>query len=184
MPVGRLAIRTGIGVAVVAITLVLDGSPAAADNCRTMSDCFRNLETGLWIIAAVAVVAAGIIAFPYVVGPGLLGTGLAGVGAGGATVVIGGAVALPAAVPVLFGTSATAAGAASILHMAKATGRESASDIPSWAKGSRPQAGETPRSAAERILGERYGPGNYPRGPGSEFNKLKKFLERLRGRSS
>lgn len=92
--------------------------------------------------------------------------------------------ALPAAVPVLVGVAATTAGAASILHMAKATGKESASDIPSWAKGSRPQPGETPRQAAERVLSEKYGPGNYPKGPRSEFNKIKKFFERLRGRSS
>lgn len=90
-------------------------------------------------------------------------------------------VALPATVPVLVGVAATTAGAPSILHMAKATGKESASDIPSWAKGSRPQPGETPRQAAERLLGEKYGPGNYPREPKSELNKIKKFFERLRG---
>jgi len=123
-----------------------DGSPAIADNCGDLSDCFKTLESGLWEIAAIAIVVAGVVAFPSVVGPGLFGVGLAGAGAGGATIVIGGAVALPATVPVLVGVAATTAGAASILHMAKATGKESASDIPSWAKGSRAPAQREVRS--------------------------------------
>lgn len=106
-------------------------------------------------------------------------------GAGGG-LALGGSVAIPAAAAsaiavaeALAAAAAAAAAAGSILMMSRPFGKERGSDIPSWAKGSRPNPGETPNQAAERVLGEKYGPGNYPRGPGSEFNKIKKFFERL-----
>jgi hypothetical protein len=34
------------------------------------------------------------------------------------------------------------------------------------------------RQFAERLLDEKYGRGNYPTGPGSEFNKIKKWGDR------
>lgn len=58
------------------------------------------------------------------------------------------------------------------------SGKEGAKDVPSWAKGSAPNVGENGKTFAKRILDERYGPGNYPKGPGSEFNKLKKYADR------
>jgi hypothetical protein len=66
------------------------------------------------------------------------------------------------------------------LQMGKLSGKERASDIPSWAKGCKMKPGETPAQAADRILKDRYPGGNVPRGPGSEFNKIKKFFERAR----
>jgi len=61
---------------------------------------------------------------------------------------------------------------------AKKTGKERASDIPSWAKGQRPMPGESGREFADRLCDERYGPGNYPTGPTSDHSKLKKFGDR------
>ena len=65
---------------------------------------------------------------------------------------------------------------------AKSTGKSKSTDIPSWARGKLPRAGETSTQAAERILKEKYGPVTIRKGPGSEFNKLKKFFDR-RGRN-
>jgi uncharacterized protein RhaS with RHS repeats len=60
----------------------------------------------------------------------------------------------------------------------KKSGKERASDIPSWAKGLRPNPGESGKDFADRILDERYGPGNYKKGPTSEHNKVKKYGDR------
>jgi hypothetical protein len=156
--------------------------PASADNCGSLSDCFFTIAAALAVVAAVALIIAGIIAFPAI----LAALGGFTIGAGG-TLTIGGAVAIPAAAATAIAVAEAAAAAAAaataagatISMMSRPSGKERGSDIPSWAKGSRPNPGETPRQAAERILGERYGPGNYPKGPGSEFNKIKKFFERL-----
>jgi hypothetical protein len=56
--------------------------------------------------------------------------------------------------------------------------KEAAKDVPSWAKGQRPLTVENGRQFAERLLDAKYGKGNYPTGPGSEFNKIKKWGDR------
>ena len=58
------------------------------------------------------------------------------------------------------------------------SGREAASDVPSWAKGMRPEVGESGARFAERLLSAKYGKGNYPKGPGSEFSKIQKWGDR------
>jgi RHS repeat-associated protein len=60
----------------------------------------------------------------------------------------------------------------------KGSGKERATDIPSWAQGEKPLPGESGKDFAERLLDKKYGKGNYPKGPGSEFSKLKKYAER------
>ena len=57
------------------------------------------------------------------------------------------------------------------------SGKEAATDVPSWAKGERPLTPENRHRFAERLLDAKYGKGNYP-GPGSEFSKIKKWGER------
>ena len=61
----------------------------------------------------------------------------------------------------------------------KKSGKERASDIPSWAKGQKPMKGESGKDFAKRICDEKYGEGNYPIGPGSEYNQIKKYGEML-----
>jgi hypothetical protein len=56
--------------------------------------------------------------------------------------------------------------------------KEAAKDVPSWAKGQRPLTTENGRQFATRLLDAKYGKGNYPTGPGSEFNKIKKWGDR------
>ncbi len=58
------------------------------------------------------------------------------------------------------------------------SGKEGATDAPSWAKGERPFSGEPGKRFAERLLDGKYGRGNYPKGPGSEFNKIQKWGDR------
>ena len=44
--------------------------------------------------------------------------------------------------------------------------------------GERPLTTEDGRDFARRLLDDKYGAGNYPTGPGSEFNKIKKWGDR------
>lgn len=54
------------------------------------------------------------------------------------------------------------------------------SQLPSWYSngGYGLEAGETPAQATTRIFNDRYGEGNYPRGPNTEFNKVQKYISR------
>ena len=67
-----------------------------------------------------------------------------------------------------------------IVLQARQTEKEKASDIPSWVahEGYNPLPGESGKEFAKRVLDDRYGAGNYPTGPGSEYNKLKKHIDR------
>ena len=59
------------------------------------------------------------------------------------------------------------------------SGKEKATDIPSWAKGERPIEGESGKDFARRLMDAKYGEGNYnTREPGGEFNQLKKYGDR------
>jgi RHS repeat-associated protein len=56
-------------------------------------------------------------------------------------------------------------------------GKEGAKDVPSWAKGQRPNVGESGKDFADRLLGEKYGD-SYETGPKSEHNKIRKWGDR------
>ena len=58
------------------------------------------------------------------------------------------------------------------------SGKEKATDVPSWAKGNKPYVDESGKDFAKRLCDERYGPGNYETGPTSDFNKIKKWGDR------
>ena len=60
----------------------------------------------------------------------------------------------------------------------KSSGKEKASDIPSWAKGEKPKDGESGNDYARRLMDKKYGKGNYKTGPGTEYNKLRKHGDR------
>lgn len=62
--------------------------------------------------------------------------------------------------------------------MSKRSGKERASDIPSWAEGQKRAPGENGTAFANRLMTLRYGPGGFATGPGTEHNKLKKFGDR------
>ncbi len=44
-------------------------------------------------------------------------------------------------------------------------GKEGSKDVPSWAKGNKPYTSESGKNFAERLLDEKYGPDQYPKGP-------------------
>ena len=60
----------------------------------------------------------------------------------------------------------------------KSSGKEKSSDVPSWAKGEKPKEGESGNDFAKRLMDKKYGKGNYKTGPGSEYNKLRKYGDR------
>ncbi|MBL7829183.1 MAG: hypothetical protein JNJ57_21290 [Saprospiraceae bacterium] len=62
---------------------------------------------------------------------------------------------------------------------AKLSGKEKASNIPDWAQGHKPAPGGKPTEFARRILDEKYGAGNWNEGPTTEYNRIKKYAERL-----
>lgn len=60
----------------------------------------------------------------------------------------------------------------------RASGKEKANDRPSWAKGERPEPGESGKDFAKRVLDKRYGEGNYKKDAKSEYSQLKKWGDR------
>jgi hypothetical protein len=58
------------------------------------------------------------------------------------------------------------------------SGKEGSKDIPSWAKGERPNKDEDGKAFATRLLDEKYGTGNYDKGAGSDFSSLQKYGDR------
>ena len=58
------------------------------------------------------------------------------------------------------------------------SGKEAASDIPSWARGIPRQVGETPRDYAKRLMDGRYGKGRWEGDRSEEYNKIKKWGSR------
>jgi hypothetical protein len=62
----------------------------------------------------------------------------------------------------------------------KQTGKEAASDVPSWAKGQKPREGESAQDFAERLLNEKYGRGEWKKGARSEYSEIVKNANRKR----
>jgi len=56
--------------------------------------------------------------------------------------------------------------------------RDKANDPPSWAKGNSPNEGESGNDFAKRLMDEKYGEGNYDKGPNTEYNKIRKWGDR------
>ena len=61
----------------------------------------------------------------------------------------------------------------------KQSGKEKASDAPSWAKegGKRPNPKQKCQDFAKQLMNEKYGTG-WPKGPGTEYNKIVKWCQR------
>lgn len=57
-------------------------------------------------------------------------------------------------------------------------GKEAAKDVPSWAKGNKSYKNESGNELATRLMDEKYGKGNYPKGPGTEYNKIRRWGDR------
>jgi RHS repeat-associated protein len=136
-----------------------------------------NYQDGQLIGDGVSVLLSGYEMFLGVEG-GIGGTLLDFTGGGAA---VGIPVQAVSGAMIVHGSVTTAISSAHLMAGLKSrsgSGKERSSDIPSWAKGQRPRPGESGRAFAKRLMDEKYGPGNYPTGPGSEFSKLKKYGDR------
>ena len=60
----------------------------------------------------------------------------------------------------------------------KKSGKEKASDKPSWVDVSQIDFSQTAQQNASRLLDEKYGKGNWSKGPGKDFNKIVKWIQR------
>ena len=60
----------------------------------------------------------------------------------------------------------------------RASGKKTASDVPSWIRNEPILPGESGKEFAKRVLEKRYGEGNYKTGPKSEYNQAKKWVDR------
>jgi hypothetical protein len=58
------------------------------------------------------------------------------------------------------------------------TGKEKASDIPSWARGKTRDPKEDLTQAAERIMDEHYGKDKWKKGTSREYSQIRKYLSR------
>jgi hypothetical protein len=58
------------------------------------------------------------------------------------------------------------------------SGKDAADDVPEFARSQAPRVGESGKDFAKRVMDAEFGPGNYPTGAGSKFNKIKKFGDR------
>jgi hypothetical protein len=60
------------------------------------------------------------------------------------------------------------------------TGKEKASDVPSWARGNRPYKSENGKNFANRLMDEKYGKGNWQQNPDrmKEYSQIKKWGDR------
>jgi hypothetical protein len=61
---------------------------------------------------------------------------------------------------------------------ARQTGAQAKDDIPGWVKGDRyrpPRVGENGNQYAKRLLDHKFGAGKWSEGPGTDFNKIKKW---------
>jgi hypothetical protein len=56
--------------------------------------------------------------------------------------------------------------------------KDRATDIPSWAKGQKPNPGESGKDFAKRLLDKKYGSGSWKKDPGTEYNQLRKYGDR------
>lgn len=57
-------------------------------------------------------------------------------------------------------------------------GKVTSSDKPSWVNESMVDPNKSAQQNAKDILDWKYGPGNWPKGPGTEYNKIVKWIER------
>ena len=60
----------------------------------------------------------------------------------------------------------------------KKSGKEMSTDKPSWVDPSQIDPKQSAQENAKRLLDEKYGPGNWEKGPRSEYNRITKWINR------
>lgn len=67
---------------------------------------------------------------------------------------------------------------ASFAKQSKKSGKEKSTDKPSWANESDVDLNKSSQKNATELLDNKYGSGNWSKGPGTEFNKIVKWIDR------
>ena len=180
-----MAIATIILLACIGVGAAIGGTYAGV---TAYNDGARGWELVGW--TALGAVAGGAVGgiVGYYAGPlaaslltsggglSLAGAGVAGLtmsGAMAANIVVGGSLVV---------STAGALAASGLLMFAKTSrqsGKATSSDKPSWFNGSMVDPSKTPQQNATDILNWKYGPGNWSKGPGTEYNKIVKWIERF-----
>ena len=60
----------------------------------------------------------------------------------------------------------------------KKSNKEKANDVPTWVKNYKQKPGENGKHFADRVCNDCYGRNNYKKGPGTEYNRIKKWGDR------
>ncbi len=60
----------------------------------------------------------------------------------------------------------------------KKSNKEKANDVPTWVKNYKQKVNENGTRFADRVCNDRYGKNNYRKGPGTEYNKIRKWGDR------
>ena len=103
---------------------------------------------------------------------------LAGVGISAATATV--AAQAVVATGVAISVTAVGIGLAESFNFKKSrqSGKETSSDRPSWVNSDNINSNLSPQQNAKNLLDQKYGSGNWSKGPGSEFNKIVKWIQR------
>lgn len=74
--------------------------------------------------------------------------------------------------------NAVAQASASYSKQSKKSGKERATDKPSWVSQSDVDLGKSSQQNATDLLNNKYGSGNWSKGPRTEFNRIVKWIDR------
>ena len=184
-PSGNMAVTTIVLLLCIGAGALFGGAYAGV---TAYNDGARGWELVGW--TALGAVAGGAVGgiVGYYAGPlaasfltsggvfSLAGFGAAGLtmsGAMAANIVVGGSLVVSAA---------GALAASSLLMFAKTSkksGKETSSEKPSWFNESMVDPTKTPQQNATDVLNWKYGPGNWSKGPKTEYNQIVKWIERF-----
>ena len=147
------------------------------NNAIMRTDSYGSLDwnwcTQLSVGAAILAVGLAILlAAPT--GGASIAAGAAAIGASAATA-IGGAAAVTGTVVV---GDALAQASVSYAKQSRKSGKERATDHPSWVHQEDVDMSKSAQENATEMLNEKYGEGTWREGPGSEYNRIVKWINR------
>ena len=150
-----------IGATIGGVVAYNNAVESGATGWKPFGQTVLGVFTGAVIGGAIGSVIGAGIGIGAVLGAGA--TMVAGIG----TMVVGGGIAI----------SSVALGAYVFWgKKSKLSGKETASDRPSWVNGDMIDPNLTPQQNATNILNNKYGQGNWKTGPKTEYNTIKKWM--------
>ncbi len=164
-PSGHLAIST-----LIIIALIGCGAGFAATMYVDYSDdgeVFNSIDASDYVVNTLVVGLAAVTA-------GYAASLFGGSAIASPVLASGYAVSISSAQAAVVGTSAVAG----MLFFANRSKKEMATDRPGWVNKDMVNPNLSAQENAKRILNERYGVGNWKKGPSTEFNKIVKWITR------